>query len=53
MEAIFILIPVSLAIIGVALTTFLWSVKNHQFEDLEKEAERILFEANNPDDENL
>lgn len=44
MEIVFILIPVSLVIVGVALWAFVWSVRNGQFEDLEKEAYAILFD---------
>ena len=44
MEVIFILVPVSLVIVTIALWAFVWSVKNEQFEDLEKEAHSILFE---------
>ncbi len=47
MEAIFILVPVSLAIVFGAIVVFLWAVKNEQFDDLDKEAERILFEEQN------
>lgn len=46
MEVVFVLIPISLVIIGVALWAFVWSVKNDQFEDLEKEAYAILFDDN-------
>ena len=42
MEILFILIPVSLLIVLVALYAFVWSVNNGQFEDLEKEGQRIL-----------
>ncbi|MFT5011467.1 MAG: cbb3-type cytochrome oxidase maturation protein [Patiriisocius sp.] len=38
---IFILVPVSVAIIFVVIVTLIWSVNHHQFDDLEKEAERI------------
>jgi cbb3-type cytochrome oxidase maturation protein len=48
MEVIFILVPVSMIIISVALWAFVWSVKNDQFEDLEKEAHSILFEDDEP-----
>lgn len=47
MEAIFILIPISLAIVFAAITVFLWAVNNYQFDDLEKEAERILHDHEN------
>ncbi len=48
MEVIFILIPISLVIIVTAIWAFVWSVRNEQFEDLEKEAHRILFEDRDP-----
>ncbi|MDA0977303.1 MAG: cbb3-type cytochrome oxidase assembly protein CcoS [Proteobacteria bacterium] len=44
MEILFVLIPVSLLIVTVSLVAFVWSVHNNQYEDLEKEAERILFD---------
>lgn len=44
MEVIFILIPVSLLIIIGAIWAFVWSVRNDQFEDLDKEGHSILFE---------
>ena len=44
MEAIFILVPLSLGIIFLALGVFVWSVYNGQYDDLEKEAERILMD---------
>ena len=47
MEAIFILVPVSVLIVLGALATFIWSVNHHQFDDLDKEASRILFEDQN------
>lgn len=51
MEVVFILIPISLVIVGVALWAFVWSVRNDQFEDLEKEAFAILFEDDHPPEE--
>lgn len=44
MEVIFVLVPVSLFIVVGALWAFSWSVKNDQFEDLDKEAYGILFD---------
>jgi cbb3-type cytochrome oxidase maturation protein len=46
MEILFVLIPVSLIIVGIALSAFVWSVHNRQYEDLDKEAYRILFDDN-------
>jgi len=47
MEIVFVLIPVSLVIVAVAVWAFVWAVRNDQFEDLEKEAFRILFDKDN------
>lgn len=44
MEILFVLIPVSLVLVMLALWAFVWSVHNEQYDDLDKEAERILFE---------
>jgi cbb3-type cytochrome oxidase maturation protein len=44
MEVVFVLVPVSLIVVGISLWAFVWSVRNEQFEDLEKEAHSILFE---------
>ena len=43
MDMLLILIPIALALGVVALVAFLWSMKSGQFEDLEKEGSRILF----------
>lgn len=42
MEAIFFLIPLSLLLVFAALALFVWSVRNGQYDDLDKEAWRIL-----------
>lgn len=52
MEVIFVLIPVSLVIIIGAIWAFVWSVRNDQFEDLEKEGHRILFEEDSHNESN-
>ena len=44
MEILFILVPVSLVIVLMALLAFVWSVFSRQYDDLDKEAERILFD---------
>ena len=46
MEILFVLIPVSLIIVMISLAAFVWSVHNRQYEDLDKEAYRILFDDN-------
>lgn len=48
MEIIFLLIPLALLMLGVAVAAFIWAVKTDQFEDLEREAQRILFDEDQP-----
>ena len=47
MEAIFFLIPLSIGIIFMAIIAFVWSVHNGQYEDMDKEASRILLDDTN------
>ncbi len=44
MEILFVLIPVSVIIVFVSLWAFVWSVHNNQYDDMDKEAHRILFD---------
>lgn len=44
MESLYILIPVALLLIGGAVVAFLWAVNSDQFEDLDTESRRLLFE---------
>jgi len=39
-----VLIPVSLGLGLLGLLAFLWTLKSNQYDDLEGDAERILFE---------
>ncbi|NNC98969.1 MAG: cbb3-type cytochrome oxidase assembly protein CcoS [Gammaproteobacteria bacterium] len=42
MQIIYLLIPLSLVLVGVALWGFFWAVKNGQFDDLDSPAIDIL-----------
>lgn len=44
MEAVFVLIPLSIGIIFMAIIAFVWSVHDGQYEDMDKEASRILLD---------
>tara|TARA_Y100001001_G_scaffold161294_1_gene185440 strand:+ start:1547 stop:1777 length:231 start_codon:yes stop_codon:yes gene_type:complete len=44
MSILYLLIPLSLILLGLAVWAFFWAVRNDQFEDLEGPAYRILFE---------
>lgn len=48
MTILYLLIPLSLILLGLAVWAFFWAVKHDQFDDLEGPAYRVLFD----DDEN-
>ncbi|GFE64849.1 cbb3-type cytochrome oxidase assembly protein CcoS [Litoreibacter roseus] len=51
MNILLILVPVSLCLGAVGLIAFVWSLRSDQYEDLDGDAQRILFsdEAEPPD----
>lgn len=44
MTILLVLIPLGVLLLGLAIALFVWAVRNGQFEDLEGEGSRILFE---------
>ena len=44
MDSLYILIPVTFVLLGIAVAAYLWAVRSGQFEDLDREAHRILFD---------
>jgi cbb3-type cytochrome oxidase maturation protein len=44
MSIVFVMIPLALMLLVVALGAFLWAVRNRQFDDLDSPATRILFD---------
>ena len=48
MRILYLLIPMTLGVVGVALWAFLWAVRTGQFDDLEGPAHRILMDDNDP-----
>lgn len=48
MEILFLLIPVSVALVLLIAWAFLWAVKSGQFEDMEGPAHRILMDDDTP-----
>ena len=46
--SLLILIPVALLLLGLAIWAFVWAVDHEQFDDLDEQAERILFEEDPP-----
>ncbi len=49
MEILYLLIPLGLLLVGIALAAFAWAVRSGQYDDLESPAHRILYD----DDEEL
>lgn len=48
MGILYLLIPLTLVIMVVAIAAFVWAVKTGQFDDLEGPAHRILFDDDDP-----
>lgn len=49
MSILYLLIPLSLLLLSLAVWAFFWAVKNDQFDDLEGPAHRILFDDDDND----
>ena len=48
MAILIVLIPLSLALIGLAVWAFVWAVNHDQFEDLDIAAQSILYDDDPP-----
>ena len=48
MPALYILIPVAIALVGFAVWLFFWAVDSGQFDDLDGPAHSILFDDEDP-----
>lgn len=44
MTIIYIVLPLALLVVGVALWAFVWSAKSGQFDDLDTPAMRVVFD---------
>ncbi|MCC4275180.1 cbb3-type cytochrome oxidase assembly protein CcoS [Marinomonas communis] len=49
MESLFLLIPIAGIFVVIAILIFIWAVKGDQFDDLNREGERILFDDDDTD----
>jgi cbb3-type cytochrome oxidase maturation protein len=47
MEILFLLIPISLILIGLIVLALLWAIKSGQFDDLEGPAHEVLMDDDN------
>jgi cbb3-type cytochrome oxidase maturation protein len=48
MEVLYLLIPLSLVLVGAIVWAFFWAVRSGQFDDLEGPAHRILMDDDEP-----
>ena len=48
MDSIFLLVPIVIFFIACAVKLFFWAVNNGQYDDLETEGRRILFDDDQP-----
>lgn len=48
MPALYILIPVAIALVGFAIWLFFWAVDSGQYDDLDGPAHSILFDDDDP-----
>lgn len=48
MRILYLLIPLVLILMGIAIWAFIWAVKSGQFDDLEGPAHRILMDDDDP-----
>lgn len=46
MEIIYVLIPIAMVFVAIAITVFFWAVKSEQFDDLDRQSVSILFDEN-------
>ena len=48
MDVLYLLIPISLIIVAIAVWVFMWAIRSGQYEDLEGPAHRILMDDDDP-----
>jgi len=51
MEIIYLLIPLSIILVGLIIWIFIWAIRSGQFDDLEGPAHQILMDDDSPQPE--
>ena len=51
MESLYFLVPCALIFIGLAIKVMFWAINNGQYDNLDTEAHRILFDADTSADQ--
>lgn len=46
MASLYLLIPIAIMFVCIAVAVFLWAVKSDQFDDLDRQGHSILFDDN-------
>jgi len=49
LESLFLLVPIALIFVAIALKVFFWAIKSGQYDNLDTEAHRILFDDDAPE----
>jgi cbb3-type cytochrome oxidase maturation protein len=47
-NVLYVLIPLALGMLAVAIAAFFWAVRHAQFDDLDSPATRVLLDDNDP-----
>lgn len=48
MAALYVMIPIAVIVVGLAVWLFFWAVDNGQYDDLDSPAHSILFDDEDP-----
>jgi len=48
MESLYFLVPCALVFIAIAIKVFFWAINSGQYDNLDTEAHRILFDSETP-----
>ncbi|RLV58184.1 cbb3-type cytochrome oxidase assembly protein CcoS [Parashewanella curva] len=52
MSIIYVLIPIAMIFVAIAVAVFFWAVKSEQFDDLDRQGSSILFEEDESQNSN-
>ncbi len=48
MDSLFLLVPLALIFCAIAIKLFFWAIDSGQYDDLDKESRRVLFDEDPP-----
>ena len=48
MESLYLLIPIAIVFVIIAVVVFFWAVRSDQFEDLERQGMNVLLDDDDP-----